>query len=120
MDSGLNAVFLKAFQYLQMSGQFFGCGSFTYTPGIGAQVKPINIFSFIVFIILCLLLAYINTVNDFTINAEGYAAILFHIGMESASQQAMLLNSFFPAIMFIARKKIASLLDDILAFDSEV
>lgn len=120
LNLGLSSVLLETIQKLHTFGQFFGCASFTYTPGIGFQNKPINIISFVFFTVLSCSLIYFNMSTELSINAKGYAAILFYVGTGSFACNGPLGNFNLAFFLFVFRKKIAKLMEDLMAFDGEV
>lgn len=114
-----NSFLFKSLRRLYTFAQLFDCASFSYSTEIGVHIKPINKVTFVLSCLFYNSLSYINMTTDLTINADGYQAILFYVGMRVCVYYGPAAWSL-SIYLFLARRKIAQLMEDIMALNSEV
>lgn len=119
-ESDSTAFLYKSLRRLYVYAQIFGCASFSYTPETGVQVKAINIFSLVFFTVFFTAIAYSNIIFELTIDAKGYQAILFYFGLRTMLCYTLLLLWALTCLIFLAKKRIAHLMEEIIALDGEV
>lgn len=110
----------KALSRLYYFGQFFGSASFSYSPEAGVHLKPINIFTVVFWFFFYNCLIQTNSNTKLTIHATGFQAVLFYIGASKFFETASTSNWCLGFCLFLFRKRIAKIMEDIMALDSEV
>lgn len=118
--SDSSAFLFKSLKRLYIFAQIFGCAPYSYTTEHRVHVTRINAASFIFFTIFYLTVAYLNTSLELTIDVKGYQSVLFHIGIHIVPAYELALLWVFGFLLFMARNKIAHLMEEIIALDSEV
>lgn len=114
-----NSLLYKALRRLYYFGQFLGCISFSYSPSIGVHVKLINVVTFLIWFIFYTGLSQTIKNSKLTIHAKGLQEVLFDLNIKdflSGAPSTMWSSTFS---LFLFRKKVAKLMEDIMALDSE-
>lgn len=118
--SGKDSFFYQALRKLYIFAQIFGSASFSYSSKIGVHLKPINIVLFVLTIVSYSVLTYINATTELRIDAKGDQNFLFYLGMRGYPIILPFLVWAPSFSLFWERKRVAKLMEDILAVDSEV
>lgn len=119
-ESDSTAFLYKSLRRLYVYAQIFGCASFSYTPETGVHVKAINTFSLVIFTVFFTTIAYSNIILELTIDVKGYQAILFYFGLRTMLCFTLLLLWALTCFLFLYKKQIAHLMEEIIALDGEV
>lgn len=120
IESDSSAFLFKSLKRLYIFAQIFGCAPYSYTTEHRVHVTPMNAASFIFFTTFYLTVAYLNTSLELTIDAKGYQSVLFYIGIHIFPSFVLVLFWVFVCLLFMAKNKIAHLMEEIIALDSEV
>lgn len=124
MESRLNvdttSFLYKSLRRLYYYAQIFGCASFSYNPRDGLHMRFVNFVTFILAFSYYISMSYINGIAELSIDAKGYQSILFSTGVRGffAYVPFLIWNIIFN--LFVCRKYVAKLMEDILTLVSEV
>lgn len=100
--------------------QFCGFATFTYTSEKGFHMRFYNYLSFIFFTAFYTTLAYLGISRELVIEAKGYQALLFYIGMRFFSYYAILDILFMVISAYLGKRKIFGLFEDYLTMENDV
>lgn len=120
INSTNDSYLYKSLRKLYFFGQIFGGAMFSYSPQIGVHVTPINIACFLLTTVYCCILTYINVTMELKIDADGIQFMLFYLGMKVFPTMMSLLAWSQSLSLLLNRKKIAKLMEEILALEIEV
>lgn len=122
MQSQVNSdsFLFKSLRRLYFFAQIFGSASFSYSTKIGVHIKPINVVTLVVSAVFYSFTSYLNATTELTIHDNGYQAILFNIGLRVFLSYAPLLVWNLSFNLFMVRKKVAKIMENIMELDSEV
>lgn len=120
MNSDSTSFLYKSLRRLYIYAQIFGFASFSYSRKFGVHMKFINIITLLSTTLFYSAISFINSTTELTVGAKGYQGILFYAGLRVFFVYApfLLLSSIF--LLFLSRKKIAKLMEEIMALNSEV
>lgn len=118
-QSNSTAFLFKSLKRLYIYAQFIGCACFSYSHG-RVHVTRWNFFSLIFFMGIYWTVGYLNLTVEKTTAVTGYQAILFYIGECLFPSHGIFFIWTVVFVFFLARKKIARVLVDIIILDGEV
>lgn len=113
------AFLFKSLKRLYIYAQFVGCACFSYSHG-RVYVTRLNYLSLVSFTGIYLTAAYLNFTLEKTTDANGYQAMLFHIGEHLIPSYGIFFMWTTICVFFLARKKVARIMLDIILLDGEV
>lgn len=120
-ESNSTAFLYKSLKRLYIYAQFIGCACFSYSHSNGqVRVTRLNLLALTFFTVLYMSVGYLNYFLEKTVDATGYQATLFFIGEHAIPSEGIIF--IWPGILaiFLARKKIARVMLDLITLDNEV
>lgn len=116
------SIFFRSLRKLYFFSQICGFTGFSYSPKNGVQLRSINYITFLFFTLVYWTLIIGNTVME--INVEdyvcGYKFILTYFWLRFFSSLSMAFIWLVLASLFIFRKQVCRLLEDIIDLEQEV
>lgn len=121
IESNSTAFLYKSLKRLYIYAQFIGGACFSYSDSNQqVYVTRLNLFALAFFTLIYMTAGYLNFTLEKTTDATGYQAILFFIGEHAIPSEGIIF--IWPSIfaIFLARKKIARVMLDLINLDTEV
>lgn len=114
--------FFRSLRKLYFSSQIWGLASFCYSPENGMQLKPVNYITLLVFTLVYWILIIGNAVMDINVedNVRGYKYLLTYFWLRLFSYVSMAFLWLVLTSLFIFRKQMCRLMEDIIDLEQEV
>lgn len=117
-----SSIFFRSLRKLYFSSQFCGLASFSYSPKNGVQLRSINYITLLFFAVVYWTLIIGNAVTEISVEDyfRGYKFILTYFWLRFFAYLSM---AYFWSILislFIFRKQVCRLVEDIIELEQEV
>lgn len=116
------SIFFQSLRKLYFSSQTCGFASFSYSPNNGVQLKPVNYITLLLFTLIYWTLIIGNAVMEINVEdyVRGYKYILAYFWLRFFTYVSMALLWFILIFLFIFRKQVVRLMEDIIELEQEV